>query len=915
VRSVSDIGEPTRPRPEALLEHAATEERRHNRGKLRIFLGYAAGVGKTYAMLQAARQEAAKERQVVVAYVECHGRPETEALAADLAVVPRRRIEYRGVTLEEMDLDAVLARCPQLALVDELAHTNAPGSRHMRRYQDVEELLDAGIDVYTTLNVQHIESLNDVVAQITGVTVRETVPDSVLEGAYETGLVDLPPEELIQRLREGKVYVPDQASQAVEKFFRPGNLTALRELALRYLAGQVDHEMRSYMDVHAIPGPWPARERVLVCIDADPLGERLVRTGRRMAAGLDAEWIVLHVETAEDRRLSDADRDRIARVLRLADDLGARTVVLPGTNAAEEIIGYARAQNVTKIVVGVSHHPRWFLWIHGSLVDRVIRASGAIDVYVISAPTEPRQATRARSDDQQEDRPSSRAGYLYSLGVVGLVTLASALLKDYLAPTNLTMLYLLGVVVVASQWGRGPAVLAAALGVAAFDFFFVPPIYSFAVSDTQYLLTFAALLIVGMMISTLASRTREQAEASQRRETYTAALYAFSGELAATSGTDAIGEAIGRHVAETFSRAVALFLPAGEELRPRFSTPGFPPDANELAVATWVFRHGQPAGSGTDTLPASRARYLPLKTGGRIIGVLGVQAPATDGALSSDQRRLLDAFASQAAIALERAELAEEARRGQVLHETERLQTALLNSISHDLRTPLAAITGALSSLADDTAPLDRAVRRELLENAKEEADRLNRLVGNLLDMNRLEGGALKLRIEPGDVEDLVGAALTQLGDAAQHRDVRVHLQAGLPLVPMDFALMTQALVNLLDNAIKYSPVDSPIDIRAHLTNGDVEIRIEDQGAGIPAGDLSRIFDKFYQIQRENTARGVGLGLAISKGIVEAHGGRIRAENRPAGGAAIVMTLPVRASTEAPAGAGPGRWAITDRAS
>ncbi|HVI84665.1 MAG TPA: ATP-binding protein, partial [bacterium] len=343
--------------------------------------------------------------------------------------------------------------------------------------------------------------------------------------------------------------------------------------------------------------------------------------------------------------------------------------------------------------------------------------------------------------------------------------------------------------------------------------------------------------------------------------------------------------------------------------------PGFPPDANELAVATWVFQHGQPAGSGTDTLPASRARYLPLKTGGRIIGVLAVQPSVAGGPLSSDQKRLLDAFASQAAIALERAELAEDARRGQVMRETERLQTALLNSISHDLRTPLAAITGALSSLADDTAPLDRAVRRELLENAKEEADRLNRLVGNLLDMNRLEGGALKLRIEPGDVEDLIGAALTQLGDAAQHRDVRVHLDAGLPLVPMDFALMTQALVNLLDNAIKYSPADTPIDIRAHLTNGDVEIRIEDQGAGIPAGDLSRIFDKFYQIQRENTARGVGLGLAISRGIVEAHGGRIRAENRPAGGAVIVMALPVRASAEAPARTGSARWAITDRAS
>lgn len=373
-------------------------------------MGYAAGVGKTYAMLQAAREEAAKGRRVVLGYVECHGRHETESLLPGLPLIPRRQVPYRGVTLEEMDLDAVLAACPELALVDELAHSNAPGSRHARRYQDVEELLDAGIDVLTTLNVQHIESVNDIVAQITGVTVRETVPDHILETADETGLVDLPPDELIQRLHEGKVYIPDQASRAVQKFFRPGNLTALRELALRYLASRVDHDMRTYMDVHAIPGPWPAGERVLVCIDADPLGERLVRTGRRMATGLDAEWIVLHVETREDQTLSEKDRDRIGRMLRLAEELGARTVVLPGSNAAEEIIRYARAQNVTKILVGVSHHPRWVQLIHGSLVDRVIRASGAIDVYVISAPTGPREPAAPRWEGRREDHRRPPAG-------------------------------------------------------------------------------------------------------------------------------------------------------------------------------------------------------------------------------------------------------------------------------------------------------------------------------------------------------------------------------------------------------------------------------------------------------------------------------------------------------------------------
>jgi two-component system sensor histidine kinase KdpD len=884
--------ESDRPRPEALLEQAEAEERRKRRGKLRIFLGFAAGVGKTYAMLEAAHEQLTQGRDVAVAYVETHGRQETEALLTGLTLMPRRRVEYRGVTLEEMDLDAVLGRRPQLALVDELAHTNAPGSRHTKRCQDVDELLAAGIDVYTTLNIQHVESFKDVVAQITGVTVHETVPDRTLEEADEIDLVDLPPDELIQRLHEGKVYVPEQATRAVEKFFRPGNLNALREIALRYVAGRVDRQMRTYMGAHAIPGPWPAGERVLVCIDADPLGERLVRTGRRLAAGLDAEWIVLHVETAEEGALSDAAHERIARTLRLAEELGARTVTLPGTSAAEEIIRYARAQNVTKIVVGVSHHPHWVQLIHGSVVDRVIRASGAMDVYVISGPTE----TRRPSEAEGGRRLPSHAPYLYSAGVVGLVTIASALVRGVLAPTNLTMLYLLAVVIIALQWGRGPAVLAAALGVAAFDLFFVPPYLSLAVSDTQYLLTFAALLVVGLVIGTLASRTREQAQAARRREAYTGALYALSGELASTSGLDAIMQAIARHIVTTFSRRVAVFLPVGEELQPRFSTPGFPLDDNERAVATWVFRHGQPAGFDTDTLPAASARYLPLTTVRGIVGVLGVQPTAVHVPLSPEQRRLLDAFASQAALAIERVELAEEARRGQVLRETERLQNALLNSISHDLRTPLATITGALSSLTDDAGSMADPIRRELLENAKEEADRLNHLLGNLLDMNRLEAGALKLRVEPGDVEDLIGTALTQLGEAAQHRRIDIAVPPDLPLVPVDFVLVTQALTNLLDNAVKYSPPDAPIEIRAQQAGGKVEIRVEDRGPGIPPGDLARVFDKFYRIQRGGGAGGVGLGLSISQGIIEAHGGRIWAENRPGGGTAFVFTLPVAAA-------------------
>ena len=841
-------------------------------------------------MLLAAREAQAEGRRAAIAYVETHKRAETEALVHGFTVIPRWQIAYRGVTLEEMDLDAVLAEHPDLAIVDELAHTNAPGCRHARRYQDVEELLEAGIDVYTTLNVQHIESLNDIVAQITGITVRETVPDQFLEQADEVGLVDLPPDELIQRLHEGKVYVPDQARRAIDKFFRPGNLTALREIALRYLAGQVDHQMRAYMESHAIPGPWPAGERVLVCIDADPLAERLVRTGRRMATGLDAEWVVLHVETPEYATLPEPARDRIARTLRLAEELGARTVSLPGTRASEEIIRYARAQNVSKILVGVSHHPRWIQFIHGSVVERIMRAAGDIDVYVISAARERRRGQESPARDWSALHSKT---YVYAAGVVALAVVVGALVHGVWAQANVTMLFLLAVVVTALQWGRGPATLAVVVSLAAFAFFFGPPSFTHTVADTQYLVTVAALLFVGLAIGTLASQTREQARAARSREAYMAALHSLSGELAATNDPEAIFQAVGRHIAATFGRGVAIFLPKGDLLEPRLVTPGYPLTENERAVADWVYRHGHSAGYGTDTLPAAAARYMPLKTAQRIVGVLGVQPSASGPRLTPEQRRLLDAFASQAALAIERVDLAEEAHRGDVARETERLQTALLNSISHDLRTPLASITGALTTLGSHP-PAAEAVRRELIQNAKEQAERLNHLVGSLLDMNRLEAGTLRLRLAPADVEDLIGAAITQLGEAAQQRDIRVTVEPHVPAVPMDFALVTQALVNILDNALRYSPSDAPIEVGARLVVGEVQIRVEDRGPGVPPGDVTRIFDKFYRIQHDGKVHGAGLGLTISHGVIAAHGGRIWAANRPAGGAIVAFALPVR---------------------
>ncbi|HLJ61958.1 MAG TPA: sensor histidine kinase KdpD [bacterium] len=887
-------GEAERPRPEAFLREAETEERRRQRGKLKLFLGYAAGVGKTYAMLEAARAQVAHGRRVLIAYVETHGRAETEALLTGLPMLPRRRVEYRGVALEELDLDGVLAAGPDLAIIDELAHTNAPGSRHPKRCQDVEEVLAAGIDVFTTLNVQHIESLNDVVAQITGITVRETIPDRIVETADEVELVDVSPDELIERLREGKVYVPGQAVQAIQKFFRPGNLTALRELALRYLAGHVDQAMRAYMGAHAIPGPWPAGERVLVCVNGEPIGERLVRAGRRLAAGLDAEWIVLHVETSKESSLSEAALDRIARTLRLGEELGARTVTLPGVDPAEEIIRYARAQNVTKIFVGASHRPRWVEWFRESVVDRVMRASGAMDVYVVSSPAEagPLPAVARPARRSQPRRP-----YLYSIAIVAAVTAVSLLVRGLIDAANLTMLYMLAVVIVALQWGRGPAVTTATLGVLAYDFFIAPPRFSFRASDTQYLLTFAGLLVVGLVISTLAGRAREQAQAVRRREAYTTVLYALSNDLAAARDVDRIVDVVLRHLAATFGRDGAVLLPAGESLRPALMAPKFPLDENELAVATYAFRHGEPAGYGTDTLPGARARYLPLKTAQAVVGVLGITRPPDEGDhLTQEQRRLLQAFASQAALAIERANLADVSRRLELSRETERLQSALLNSISHDLRTPLASITGAVSSLVDADAVLDAETRRELLETAKEQADYLNRLVGNLLEMTRLGGGAVRLRLERADIEDLVGAVLTQMGDALTGREIKVAVEPNLPQIPMDFVLMIQALINVLDNALRYTPPTTAIDVRAWWEDGQVCIQVADRGPGVPHDQLNRIFDKFHRIRRPGDAGGVGLGLTIAAGIVELHGGRIWAENRGGGGLAVTVALPLGAS-------------------
>jgi len=887
------VADASRPDPDELLAKIRAEEQARQRGQLKIFLGYAAGVGKTYAMLEAAQQRKADGLDVVVALVETHKRIETEMMLSGLEVIPRKVIEYRGVQLTEMDVDAVLARKPKIAVVDELAHTNAPGSLHPKRYLDVEDLLAAGIDVYTTLNIQHIESLTDIVAQITGVSVQETLPDRMIDEAAEIELVDLPPEELLQRLQDGKVYVPDQAARAVRMFFRKGNLTALREMSLRRAAERVEDQMQTYMQDKSITGPWAAGERLMVCVSPNTLSERLVRSTKRLAGELSCEWLAVYVETPQDAHLSAREQERIARTLQRAEELGAKTVTLVSEKAHKVVLDLARKHNITRIIVGKSLRPPWQDWLFGSFVNRLIRESGSIDVLVVSGDPEPLPVIPG-----QEGVPSQLLGrYLMSILLVAVVTGLNFLLQRIISPTNLVMAYLLAVVIAALYLGRGPSILASFLSVLVFDFFFIPPYLTMAVSDSEYILTFVGLFVVGFVISQLAARVRDQMEATQRRQVETTSLYGLSRDLATAEGMGSVLQAITSNIAQTFDREVVVFLPdERSKLKSFTATFDFTPGENDFAVARWAFDHGQPAGRGTDTLSAAEARYLPLKTARAVVGVLAVRPSDPTRHLSPERYRLLDAFASQAALAIERVQLAEQAQNAQLLQATEKLQTALLNSISHDLRTPLVSITGALTSLEEQADTLDEENHRSLVITAREEAERLNRLVGNLLSMTRLESGAVILHRQPGDIQDVIGTALEQLGKQIANNPVTVDIPADFPLVPMDFTLIVQVLVNILENAMKYSPAYSPIEVHAELAGDQVRVEVSDRGIGIPPEDLSRVFDKFYRVQRPESVSGTGLGLAICKGIIEIHGGKIDARPRPGGGTVIAIDLPL--STE-----------------
>jgi two-component system sensor histidine kinase KdpD len=885
----------SRPDPDALLRRVQEEEARSRRGRLKIFLGASPGVGKTFTMLEAARAQRAEGLDVAVGVVETHGRQETARLLDGLETIPRKPLEYRGTTLLEFDLDAALARHPALLLVDELAHTNAPGSRHDKRWQDVEELLDAGVNVWSTLNVQHLESLNDVVAGITGVQVRETVPDSLLERADDVELVDVTPDVLQQRLREGKVYVPEQAGRAIEQFFRKGNLIALRELALRRTAERVDAQMRGYMAERGIRDTWAAAERLLVCIGPSPTAVRLVRATRRMAARLHADWIAVHVETPRDQRLSREEREDILRALELAEQLGARTVSLSGQSVADELLAYAQAHNVNRMVVGKPERPSWQDRLRGSLLDALVRRSGAIEVLAITGEEEEPQPRPVFVGEAGEWREYLRAAAIL------LVPTALGLLLRRLGATvaviDAAMLYLLAVVVAAARYRRGPAVLAAVLGIASFDFFFVHPYYTFSVSDIRYVLTFGVMLLVALVLGGLTGRIRSQAEASREREQRTAALYALSRDLGLVQERSEAVAALLRSVRDTFAVKAAVLLPAdGGRVEPAAPAP-YPIDERERAVAQWAFDHAQAAGQGTRTLPAAAAMYVPIAAGEQVVGVLGLSADEATFFRDPARRRLVEALSAQGAAALERLALTERSRKTSVEFEAERLRTALLSSLSHDMRTPLASIEGAASTMLEGPPAPDPRVR-DLAGTIVQESRRMGRLVANLLDMIRVESGDLQVQKEWQLLSDVVGVALLRTEDQLREHPLTTRLPTDLPLVPVDEILLEQVFVNLLENAARHTPAGTPIEIGAVAQPGEVVVTLADRGPGIPPGEEERIFEKFHRLG-SSPGRGVGLGLTICRGIVTAHGGRIWAEARPGGGALFRFTIPITGSPPA----------------
>ncbi len=878
-----------RPDPDALLAQMQAREERAARGKLRIYFGASAGVGKTYAMLNAARKLVSEGKPVLVGIVETHGRADTQAALEGLEVLPLKQIDYRGKILAEFDIDAALERHPPLILIDELAHTNAPGSRHPKRWQDVEELLDAGIDVFTSLNVQHLESLNDVVGGITNIRVAETLPDSVFDKADEVVLVDVPADELLARLKAGKVYQATQAERASRHFFRKGNLIALRELALRRTADRVENDVQVYRIEQSISKVWKTDAALLACIGPRSGAEHVVRSSARLASQLNTDWFVVYVETPQLQRLPSSQRERILKTLKLAEELGATTAILTGNDIARTVVGYARSKNLSKIIVGRGHKTWPWLTPHSK---RISRFAPDMDLIEVGQGEGEKFGPLREAAQQEEIIPTSHWRYLWAVVASVATALVTTPLLHWLDLANIVMLFLLTVVLVAVRFGRGPAVVSAVISVVAFDFFFVPPRFSFAVSDVQYLITFAVMLAVGLIIGQLTAGLRFQARVSSHRESRSHALYEFARALSGVLATEQIFETTRSHLERTFRAKVLLLLPDDGGRLQLPDNIKEAPETLDLAIAQWAFDRATPAGIGTDTLPNSNFFYLPLIAPMRTRGVLVLQPEGRRWILIPEQRQQLDTFAALAAIALERVHYIEVAQKALVGIESERLRNSLLAALSHDLRTPLTSLVGLSESLTRAKPPLPEA-QLSVAQALHSETLRMSNLVANLLDMARIQSGEVKLNLQWQPLEEVVGSALHASTTYLSKHAVETRIPVDLPLVRIDSVLIERVLCNLIENATKYTPAGSRIVIVAEVSGTMLDISVRDNGPGLPSGKEESLFEKFTRGEKESTTPGVGLGLAICKAIVQAHGGKIRAAKAPEGGAAIVFSIPL----------------------
>ncbi|SFU78719.1 two-component system, OmpR family, sensor histidine kinase KdpD [Polaromonas sp. YR568] len=886
----------SRPDPDQLLAHLRGEDEKARRGRLRIYFGASAGVGKTYAMLSAAQRERKAGRDVLVGVVETHGRSETMELLAGLEQLALREVAYRGHTLKEFDLDAALVRKPAVLLVDELAHSNVEGSRHAKRWQDVQELLEAGIDVWSAVNVQHLESLNGTVGAITGIRVHETVPDTVLDAADEVILVDVTPDELMARLKAGKVYMPQQAERAAQNFFRKGNLIALREIALRRTAEHVEDDVRSYRVEKSIAPVWNTEGAILACIGPREGAEQTVRTAARLAGQLNVRWHVAYVETPRLQLLEVAARDRILAVIKLAEGLGAETAVLTGSDAAAELVNEAQRLNCATLVVGRPQVAGWrALWAGPTMTRRLARLAPTLDIVEVghadSARRLARAVQRSADDDEAAVWQGKLPGYAWAAAGSAAVTLLTLPLLTFFDLANIVMLFLLGTVLVALKFGRGPAALAAFLNVAAFDYFFVAPRLSFAVSDVQYLVTFGVMLVVGLLTGQLTAGLRFQARIAASRERRAQSLFELTRDLSAALLSEQVIELGEAAVQRNFGgQALVLATDAHDQLRPQAHQP---PDF-DASVADWVFRNEQPAGLATATLSAQAWHYIPLKAPMRVRGVLALKPAQPRWLLIPEQMQQLDTLARQVAIALERVHYVEVAQEAVVQMESEKLRNVLLAAISHDVRTPLTALIGLADSLQRTAPPLSEA-QAEAAGAIASEARHLSTLVNNLLDMARLQSGAVNLKSEWQSVEEIVGSSIRQAQHALAGKAVTTDLPADLPLVEFDAVLMERVLVNLLENAAKYG--QAPIEVSAHVTEKALVLAVRDHGPGLPEAVRGReheLFEKFTRGVAESATPGVGLGLAICQAVVQAHRGQLTAGNAAGGGAEFTVSLPRR---------------------